>query len=426
MKSKRMCAAVLTIMMAGIQVNALAETVNDEKGIAQIVAGNNELGNVIMSELLREELEEESERDNIFISPYSIATALSVLANCSEEGEHIEELKTFLGYGNLTDEELMESQVLLMDELIPSKKEWAKDYSEEELAELGMAFVEFANAVYLDDDQIPCAAFDSLAEILNVYQAEVEIKELASEKTKEEINAWVKEKTHGLIESLLDEPLDPSMAVFLINSVYFKGAWSNMFMEHLTDTQIFYGLDYESEIQMMHQQEFFAYAETDKYQVITLPYNYGYEMNIYLPKDVEECMNWGEEGYIETLLSEEYDFEQTEIILSLPKFELEYDTNLEDILKALGVEKIFEMNRYDRLCEDVISVDEILHKTALKVDENGTEAAAITAIMTECAMVTESEPVEMTIDKPFYFTITNRKSNLNLFEGCVMNLGEAE
>lgn len=426
MKNKRMCAAVLALVTAGMQMTAFAENIDSEDNVAQIVVENNGLGNAVMSELIQKEMEEESGRDNIFISPYSIATALSVLANCSEEGEHVEELKAFLGYDGLTDEEFMEAQTLLMDELIPSKKEWAKDYSEEELAELGMAFVEFANAIYMDDQQIPCAEFESLAEELKVYQAEVEIKELESEETMEEINAWVKEKTHGLIESLLNEPLDPSMAVFLMNSVYFKGVWSNMFMEHLTDTQTFYGMDCESEVLMMHQQEFYQYAENEEYQVITLPYNYGYQMNIYLPKDVEECEKWGEEGYIEALLNEEYDFEQKEVILSLPKFELEYDTDLEDILKALGVEKIFEMNVYDRLCEGAISVDKILHKTALKVDENGTEAAAITAIMTECAMVTESEPVEMRIDKPFYFTITNRKSNLNLFEGCVMNLDEAE
>lgn len=399
----------------------------DTSNMEQIVAGNNELGNSVMGELIRLEMEDEQGADHVFISPYSIATALSVLANCSEEGEHIEELKAFLGYEGLSDEVLMEAQSILMEDLMPAQKDWTNGYSREELDEFGVPAVEFANAVYLDDDQLPTPAFEILDEILKVYQAEVDVKQLESEETKDEINAWVEEKTHGLIKKLLDEPLDPIQAVFLMNSVYFKGFWSDAFVEAMTNKQMFYGMNRDTEVEMMHQQVFHLYAETDDYQVITLPYHYGYQMNIYLPKDAAECQNWSDEGYISSLLNEEYTFESKEVILSMPKFELEYDTELDDILETLGVEKIFSMNYYDRLCESAVEVSTILHKTALKVDEKGTEAAAVTAIIMECAMeIAEDEPVVMTVDRPFYFTITSSKSGLNLFEGCVFDIDAEE
>ena len=99
-----------------------------------------------------------------------------------------------------------------------------------------------------------------------------------------EINDWVNEKTHGLIPSILDEPMDPGIRMTLLNAVYFKAAWVNAFEKELTDKQIFHGKEGDTSVDMMHQQDHFEYAENDEYQMIRLPYHGGCEMTVYLPK----------------------------------------------------------------------------------------------------------------------------------------------
>ena len=99
-----------------------------------------------------------------------------------------------------------------------------------------------ANAMYVDEKMKMSSSFDDLADILsNTYQASLKRCDLSSEETMNEINDWVNEKTHGLIPSILDEPMDPSIRMTLLNAVYFKAAWVNAFEKELTDKQIFHG-----------------------------------------------------------------------------------------------------------------------------------------------------------------------------------------
>ena len=107
----------------------------------------------------------------------------------------------------------------------------------------------------------------------------------------------------------------------------------------------------------------------------------------------------------------------------MPKFEMEYGKELKDILKELGLEGIFDGCIYDRLTDAEMAVGSIYHKTAIKNDENGTEAAAVTMMLMEAmALLPEDDIVEMNMDHPFYFTISNTETGLKLFEGCVYNL----
>ena len=107
----------------------------------------------------------------------------------------------------------------------------------------------------------------------------------------------------------------------------------------------------------------------------------------------------------------------------MPKFEMEYGIELKDVLTELGVERIFDKNVYDRLSDEELSVSSVYHKTAIKNDENGTEAAAVTmALMEAMGLLPEDDIVEMNMDHPFYFTISNTQTGLKLFEGCVYNL----
>lgn len=415
MRKRRMLAGIAVFgMLCGVHTgNIIAETTMDEQVqeiAVQIAEGSNGLGNRLIAELVEK-------KENVFISPYSIAAALSMLSSCSEDGEHVEELREFLGYEDLTDEEIRQGHKWLMEELNPEN--FYDSYSEEEKEEQGIGAVEIANALYMSDQLDLTEKEDALEDLFSAYQAEVNVQPLDTEETMDEINQWVNEKTHEMIPSLLDEPMSPETLMMLMNTVYFKGYWVNSFDERSTAIQTFYAPDKELEVDMMHQEEHFSYIETDEYQIVSLPYYYGYEMKIYLPKDESVYEKWADEEHWIEITETDYELEYVRLNLSLPKFELEYETELAEVLQDMGLESVFEEQVYDRISEDTLQVSSILHKTAMKNDEHGTEAAAVTAVIFAGGAIMPQETIDMVVDRPFYFTITEKGTGVNLFEGCV-------
>lgn len=396
-----------------------------------IVQADNRIGSMLMEKLT-------AENKNVFISSYSIATALTLLSHCSESGGHIEQLKEFLDLNNMSESEILAAQEELAALLGTNKEnqedesEASSDSSEEVVSvesddySVPKSILETANAMYVDEKMKMSSSFDDLADILsNTYQASLKRCDLSSEETMNEINDWVNEKTHGLIPSILDEPMDPGIRMTLLNAVYFKAAWVNAFEKELTDKQIFHGKEGDTSVDMMHQQDHFEYAENDEYQMIRLPYHGGCEMTVYLPKDSTAADKWSEKDYLYQLgfEADKQEWDSREVSLSMPKFEMEYGKELKDILKELGLEGIFDGCIYDRLTDEEMAVGSIYHKTAIKNDENGTEAAAVTMMLMEAmALLPEDDIVEMNMDHPFYFTISNTETGLKLFEGCVYNL----
>ena len=396
-----------------------------------IVQADNRIGSMLMEKLT-------AKNENVFISSYSIATALTLLSHCSESGGHIEQLKEFLDLNNMSESEILAAQEELAALLGTNKEnqedesEASSDSSEEVVSvesddySVPKSILETANAMYVDEKMKMSSSFDDLADILsNTYQASLKRCDLSSEETMNEINDWVNEKTHGLIPSILDEPMDPGIRMTLLNSVYFKAAWVNAFEKELTDKQIFHGKEGDTSVDMMHQQDHFEYAENDEYQMIRLPYHGGCEMTVYLPKDSTAADKWSEKDYLYQLglEADKQEWDRREVSLSMPKFEMEYGNELKDILKELGLEGIFDGCIYDRLTDAEMAVGSIYHKTAIKNDENGTEAAAVTMMLMEAmALLPEDDIVEMNMDHPFYFTISNTETGLKLFEGCVYNL----
>ena len=375
-----------------------------------IVQADNRIGSMLMEKLT-------AENKNVFISSYSIATALTLLSHCSESGGQIEQLKEFLDLNNMSESEILAAQEELAALLGTNKEnqedesEASSDSSEEVVSvesddySVPKSILETANAMYVDEKMKMSSSFDDLADILsNTYQASLKRCDLSSAETMNEINDWVNEKTHGLIPSILDEPMDPGIRMTLLNAVYFKAAWVNAFEKELTDKQIFHGKEGDTSVDMMHQQDHFEYAENDEYQMIRLPYHGGCEMTVYLPKDSTTTDKWSEKDYLYQLglEADKQEWDSREVSLSMPKFEMEYGKELKDILKELGLEGIFDGCIYDRLTDEEMAVGSIYHKTAIKNDENGTEAAAVTMMRLEAmALLPEDDIVEMNMDHPF-------------------------
>lgn len=401
-------------------MNAKTDRGLSENGSA-LVDADNQIGAALTEKLA-------ASGQNVFLSSYSIASALAMLAHCSESGEQIEALKEFLGYDAMTEEQILEAQKELaaaigisMDDTESADETPETKPGSMENSGIPETILENANAIYIDDQLNTVSAFPDLTKLLeDGYRAVLKQTDLSSADTMNEINQWVDEKTHGLIDSILDEPMSEDIRMTLLNAVYFKAAWLRAFQKEATYQQTFHGTEGSAEVSMMHQQESFDYAENDDYQMVRLPYYGGYAMTVYLPKDAKTAEKWSEEGYLQALGSETQEWNTREVLLSLPKFEMECEAELKDTLQELGLDTLFNESVYDRVSEDPLAVGSVFHKTAIKNDENGTEAAAVTMIMIEtCALV---ESVEMTVDHPFYFTISHQETGLKLFEGCIFNL----
>ena len=226
-----------------------------------------------------------------------------------------------------------------------------------------------------------------------------------------QVNKWCEEKTHGKITKIIEE------LKILLNAVYFKGEWTNKFLENNTQKKAFYNKGTEiKEVDTMVQLTHFSYYEDNKIQVVELPYlDDGITSLIILPRediDINKyitSLDTNQNSLIDLIEKLKY----SKVNLELPKFELEFFSSLKDVLIDMGMEIAFT-NRADFTGlreEGDLKIDDVLHKTYLKVNENGTEAAAVTAvIIKKTSARPKSEIVyQMKVNKPFLFFLRSKK-----------------
>ena len=243
-----------------------------------------------------------------------------------------------------------------------------------------------------------------------------------------EINGWVNDKTEGKIPTIITEDNKDFWAM-LVNAVYFKGRWLNEFNKGATQKDVFTSRDSsQTEIDFMNRRAWMSYANTDGVSIVALPYLTrqdvfdengehietkkldGVNISMYL------MMSDGSFSPEEVLNKTEMD--STYITLSVPKFNIEYSTGLNDILKTIGINKAFSENaEFEKMFDGGnMWIDSSIHKTYIKVDEEGTEAAAVTALgMAGSAM--PPEPIEVKFNKPFTFVIKDDANDEILFMG---------
>ena len=171
----------------------------------------------------------------------------------------------------------------------------------------------------------------------------------------------------------------------------------------------------------MLQNEYFLYMETEQFQAVSLMYGDSlFSMTILLPKDGNDINDLVDSLNVNSLSAQFY---STEIELSLPKFELECKTSLNDVLKAMGMDIAFNeaLADFTRINQNGgLYIDEVLHKTYIKIDEEGTAAAAVTSI--SVSLTSMPETIDFRVDKPFMFIIREKHSGTILFIGKVLEL----
>lgn len=239
------------------------------------------------------------------------------------------------------------------------------------------------------------------------------------------INDWVNRKTNGKIPKVLDG-IDPDDVMFLINALYFKGSWRSRFDPARTTNDLFTTAPGVTEpVRLMHRHDAISYLETPTFQAVDLPYGNGaFTMTVLLPKpgtDIETLSASLSRADWNSLLSM---FQTTEIDLALPKFRLTYERRLNDDLEALGMVEPFsagnaDFSRMSPLGRQLY-ISFVKQNTFLDVDEEGTEAAAVTVVAFK---VTALEPDRVVrVDHPFLFVIRERLSGTILFMGKVVRI----
>ncbi len=346
----------------------------------------------------------EAQDANIFISPFSICTALSMTMN-GANGETLTEMKDALRVAGVSMTELNEAYHILLDVLPRLDPETQ---------------LKIANSIWHQE------SYHVRPEFLDVnrefFNSEVIPTDFAQASVIDDVNAWVAENTNDLITEALNQ-LPSGVVMLLINAIYFQGSWQTQFDAANTVTATFNSPSGPVQAELMHQPETnMRYFENERFQAVDLPYGDSiYSMSVFLPKE-----GFGVADIVGELSAESWEnwltqFTPTNIELLLPKFEMEYEIKLKGTLPTMGMPLAFtDFADFSQMIEGGgVKIDDVIHKAFIEVDEEGTEAAAVTVVV----VVETSAPQYPTFkaDHPFFFVIHDNKTNSILFMGQLMN-----
>lgn len=235
------------------------------------------------------------------------------------------------------------------------------------------------------------------------------------------VNNYVSDKTHDLITNIVNGPFGDDCRAAIIDTLYFKGTWKYKFSKEDTDKQMFYGVDGSTETDFMHATHKYG-VDVDN-SIIELRYKYS-DLVMDICYDVSgDDMGKAFGDYIDNLegLNERLDY-SFDVNLSMPKFETESSLNIVDAYKSLGMTDMFDpecTEDFKALADDVY-VSDIVQKTKIRVDEEGTEAAAVTMMTMDAACAAdELKFIDVVIDKPFVYAIRDTETDIILFAGYV-------
>lgn len=412
MRTKKLPVGYLAGALACMMTLACSATATSEtEGSDDVVAANTAFGVEIFSVLA-----EDSPAGNLFISPYSISTALA-MTWAGAEGRTAEQMAEVLRF------DMSEESVHQQFEDIQGKL--ASDYRQQYIEGTGDPLtLEVANALWAQED------FSLLPDYVDLvrarYAAEARNLDFAGdpEDSRQTINAWVEEKTRDRILNLLPRgSIDALTRLVITNAVYFKGSWRDPFDESATSDGPFTTAEgSEVTVPMMHQTEEYPYFQGFGCRAVELPYADNQSSMVVLLPD-------GDLGEFEQTLTEQKLSDITdsltskEVELTMPSFEFTSSFRLSETLKTLGMEIPFEAGEADfsgMTGSRDLYISAVIHKAFVKVDEEGTEAAAATAVVMALTSVQpEPEPVVLTLDRPFLFLIRDRITGSILFMGRV-------
>ena len=342
-------------------------------------------------------------KTNYFLSPAGLAFALAMVEN-GAQGETLRQIMATLQVGNILLPQLNEANKALLDHLTkldPRIK------------------LEIANAIWIDQKASIKPEFITVNE--RHYDAQVANGNFQDPATVKKINAWVSARTHDKIPTILAPPLNPMLRLILLDAIYFKGDWLATFETNRTRDQPFtLGNGQIIQHARMSRTGQYAYWEDDRFQAVELPYAGGdISMFVFLPKR-------GRDEFLKAFGTEEF---QAAILrmrskkgtVELPRFKLENEYDLTGVLPAMGMSLAFTPQaEFGAMSQEPLHIGFVKQKTYVAVNEQGTEAAAVTAVGVAARAVRREEPpFQFVVDRPFFFVIREKQTGLILFLGAI-------
>jgi serpin B len=368
--------------------------------------------------------------ENCFVSPLGIATSLCALLPGSG-GQTARELAALLGVEAAGSSERVAGLVRALTSHSETFHEWEGAGDEPRAVEREVFRLHLANALFAQAGHPLRPAY--LDELRKHFGAELRAVDFGEpEPSAAEINAWVAERTEGMITDLVSpDSIGPLTRLVLANAVYFLAEWAEPFDEQRTRPQPFH-LPPEAggspvDVPTMRETARLAYAADAELglEVAEIPYK-RMAMLVLLPRPgrfraVEEALGL---PLLERLLAQR---QPRDLELELPRFELEHCATLGAVLRALGAPSAFDaaVADFGGISDhpDGLFLSEAIHRARVRVDEHGTEAAAATGLMMDllCEPEEPPEPIPFRVDRPFFFVIRDPESGAILFLGRVLD-----
>ncbi|MGQ0562873.1 MAG: serpin family protein [Gemmatimonadota bacterium] len=353
----------------------------------QVVAASNRFA----FELLRDIDRAESDKPNLMVSPLSVSMALGMTLN-GAVGSTFDAMRSTLAFGDLSQHAINAAYRGLIGQLR------ARDPQ----VEWGLA-----NSIWYDNAFTAYPTF--IDTVRHYFAAEVQQLDFASAAAPKTISTWAEQRTGGRIKNLIDR-ISPDEVMFLVNAVYFKAPWTRPFEPNATRDMPFRRADGSTaNVKMMMVDGAFRHSMSGGRKAVELLYaDSAYSMVLWtgsIPSDTE----WN------ALLT---GMTNGRVILRLPKFKFDYETELKPLLSDMGMAIAFTpfQANFTRIANrDDLYLTRVTHKSFIDVHELGTEAAAATAV----GVGVTSMPPELTFDEPFYFAIRERSTGVVLFAGRV-------
>lgn len=345
------------------------------------------------------------ETKNLFISPLSVSVALAMTYN-GAGGKTAGEMADVLGFNDMALTELNASMCDLTTVLETA----------DSAVQLTVANSLWSRKGY---EFLP----DFIERTETFYEAEITSLDFADPGGPGVINGWVNRSTRGLIEKIVDA-IHPDARLFLVNAIYFKGRWQAEFDPSLTRDHPFYLAGGEEQPQpMMTRAGSFRYAEDAGVQVVRLPYGSGrMGMYVFLPGIAD-----GLAGFLKGLDDRVFAEWMSKLAtkqgdVTIPRFKIEYECGLVPALKALGMREAFAGGAADfsGMSRGDLFISEVKHKAVVDVNEEGTEAAAVTSVeMRVTSVEAPKDRFTFVADRPFFFVIRDDETGSIVFMGAV-------
>lgn len=366
--------------------------------------------------------------DNIFISPYSISLALSMVYN-GADGETRNEIAELLGYDMIegyTSDYSIEANAYMNSN---------EKYLIEALLNVDPKVqINLANSIWMAENAKFNDTIDEalLAPVGKYYGGDIFQVDFTLDETLDQVNKWVSDNTDKMIDPFLEQFRDKeSLMLFIANAIYFNGKWTLPFEKNNTRQAPFYGSEGTSEVDMMHMSgEQYRYLASEGIRGVEIPYgNENLVMNVLIPEDpnnvfIGELLARKSSEELNSFLLELDKSSKIKLgTLALPKFEMEYGTvDVTKALKELGMTEAFDDNANFSLIGNNIFISTISHKAKIEVEEWGTKAAAATGLEMDLTSMPLDPPINFIVDVPFVFTIRDKVTGTILFIGEMNNI----